>query len=170
MLGHEELAPNCGERIKDPRVRDLVRPELAFDHVSARGLEYSHRIKFANEVLSLYPFGGARAIDGAAVQSARQPLDSLYCGESGEELLGSQTELRMVPMGCNFGDRHEHKSALVQSRMRQNERGGVDNLIAIIEEIQVEHARCVWFAARAPKSRLDGLQHREQAARAQIGR
>src|SRR5215469_419906 len=66
MIGHEKFAPNCAKGGKHPRIPDLVGPELAFDHVSARYLEYGHRINFANEVLRIYPFNGARAIDGTA--------------------------------------------------------------------------------------------------------
>src|SRR5215469_3294196 len=66
MIGHEKFAPNCAKGGKHPHVPDLVGPELAFDHMSARRLKSGHRINFANEALRLYPFDGARAIDGTA--------------------------------------------------------------------------------------------------------
>ena len=75
----------------------------------------------------------------------------------------------MAPIGCNFAERNEHKSALVQPRMWQDETLCVRNLTAIIEEIQVEHARCIWCTASTPKVSFEGLQHRQESARTQIG-
>jgi len=76
----------------------------------------------------------------------------------------------MAPIGCNFGERNEHKSALVQPRMWQDEPRCLGNLTAKIEEIQVEHARCIWCTASTPKVNFEGLQHPQEYARTQIGR
>ena len=78
-------------------------------------------------------------LDG--VPSPGQPLDSFVWSQSGEQLLGGQPEKRVPPIGRNFGERRENESAQVQPRMRQNERSCVDNLTAIIEEVQIEYTR-----------------------------
>ena len=53
--------------------------------------------------------------------------------------------------------------------MWQHETRCVGNLTAIIEKIQVEHTRRIWFASGAPKTGFDGLQRLQQSARVQIG-
>ena len=106
-------------------------------------------------------------LDG--VPSAGQPLDSFVWSQSGEQLLGGQPEKRVPPIGRNFGERRENESAQVQPRMRQNERSCVDNLTAIIEEVQIEHTRRIWLAAHAPKSSLQRVQPRKQIPRAEMG-
>src|SRR5215469_12264675 len=110
--------------------------------------------------------GGNRR-DG--VHSAGQPLDSFVWSQSSEQLLGGQPEERVPPMGRNFGERREYEPAQVQPRMRQNERGCVDSLTAIIEEVQIEHTRRIWLTAPAPKSSLQSLQPRKKIQRAEMG-
>ena len=103
------------------------------------------------------------------IHSAGQPLDSFVWSQPGEQLLGGQPEKRVPPIGRNFGERRENESAQVQPRMRQNERSCVDNLTAIIEEVQIEHTRHIWSTAPAPKSGLQRVQPRKQIPRAEMG-
>ena len=53
--------------------------------------------------------------------------------------------------------------------VRQNKRSGINHLALIIEEIEIEHARCVSLAAHPAKLSLDHLQHREQVSRGKTG-
>ena len=57
----------------------------------------------------------------------------------------------MPPVGRNFGKRPEHEPTLMELRVRQNERGRLRYLTPIIEEIEIEHARCVSLAADTTK-------------------
>jgi len=75
----------------------------------------------------------------------------------------------MAPVGGDFGEWYEHESTLVEPRMRQGKRSGIDHLTLIIEEIEIEHARCVSFAAHPAKLSLNHLHHREQVARGETG-
>src|ERR1700751_4726165 len=42
MFGHEQLALDAGEGAEDGLIGNFVGPELAFDHVSAGGVEQAH--------------------------------------------------------------------------------------------------------------------------------
>ena len=76
----------------------------------------------------------------------------------------------MAPPRGNLGEWYEHESALVEPRMRQDERGGLGHLTSIIKKIEIDHARCVLLAAEPTKFSFDRLQCREQVWRGEIGR
>src|SRR6516162_8163974 len=75
----------------------------------------------------------------------------------------------MAPVGGDFGEWYEHESTLVEPRMRQGKRSGIDHLTLIIEKIEIKHTRCVSFAAHPAKLSLDHLHHREQVAGGETG-
>ena len=75
----------------------------------------------------------------------------------------------MAPVGCNLGERLKHESTLMKPRVWQNKRGSVRHLALIIEEIEIEHARCVSLAADTTELFLDRLQSREQVSRGEMG-
>src|SRR6266436_5531869 len=133
MLGNEKLSLYCKKGIEQALVRDLVGPELAFDHAGAGRLVSGHCIKAANPMHRLYRWGGTRAIDCTDFRSIWQPFDRLPRDEAGEQLFGCQPQQRVMPSWRDFGERHEHKSALVKPRVRQDKRRGLDHLAPIIE-------------------------------------
>ena len=90
MLGNEKLTPNSSKRAEHTRVYDLVRPELALDHVGAGRPEFGHRFKPANQLLFLYRRGGASTTNQTDIRSARQSLDRLFRSEPGKQLLSRQ--------------------------------------------------------------------------------
>src|SRR6202035_5772950 len=110
----------------------------------------------------LYRRCGASTTGPKETQSAPQPLNRLFRSEPGKQLLSGQSRQRMAPVGGDFGEWYEHESTLVEPRVRQHKRSGIDHLPLIIEEIEIEHTRCVSFAAHPAKLSLDHLQHREQ--------
>ena len=75
----------------------------------------------------------------------------------------------MAPVGSDFGEWYEHESTLVKPWVREGKRSGIGDLTLIIEEIEIEHTRCVSLAAHPAKLSLDHLQHREQVARGEAG-
>ena len=75
----------------------------------------------------------------------------------------------MAPLGGDFGERYEHEPTLVEPRVRQDKRSGIDRLTLMIEEIEIEHARRVSFAAHPTKLSLDHLEHSEQVSRGETG-
>src|SRR5215813_10081060 len=75
----------------------------------------------------------------------------------------------MAPVGGDFGEWYEHESTLVEPRVRQGKRSGIDHLTLIVEEIEIEHTRRVLFAAHPAKLFLDHLQHFEQVPRGETG-
>jgi hypothetical protein len=75
----------------------------------------------------------------------------------------------MAPLGGDFGEWYEHESTLVEPRVRQDKRSGIDHLTLIIEEIEVKHTRCISFSAQPAKLSLDHLQQREQISRGKNG-
>ena len=75
----------------------------------------------------------------------------------------------MTPVGRYLGERLEHESTLMESRVRQDERGRLHHLTSIIEEIEIEHAGGVSLAADTTKLSLDRLQDCEQVSRGEMG-
>ena len=50
---------------------------------------------------------------------------------------------RMLEVRAKLSQRHERKSPKVKSRMRQGEKFGVDDLIAIKKQIEIDCARAL---------------------------
>jgi len=75
----------------------------------------------------------------------------------------------MPPVRRYLGKRLEHEPTLMEPRVRQDERGRLRHETSIIEEIEIEHAGGVSFAADTTKLSLERLQHREQVARGEMG-
>ena len=113
MVGDEELAPNSAKGVEHSCVDNLVRPQLALDHVGAGRAEFGHRLKPANQLTILYRYGEASTTGPTETRLARQPLDWLCCSQPGKQLLSSQPRQRMAPVGRNLGERQEHESTLV---------------------------------------------------------
>src|SRR5271169_3212289 len=116
----------------------------------------------ANEQLR-YSGGVERTQSAAPAVSTRQPLDRLLLREAGNELPRGHPEERVAPTGCDFGQWLEHEAALMQARVRQDQRLRFNLLALVIEQIEVDDARRIAHAANPAESVLDCLHQRQQA-------
>ncbi len=107
---------------------------------------------------------------GNPSRSACQALRRLRFSQLSEELTGSQPKNRMPPSRRDLGERLQDKTALVQSRVGQNQLGPCYLLALVIEQIEIEHTRRIAGAASAPEPRFNPLHQGKQAARIEVRR
>lgn len=65
----------------------------------------------------------------------------------------------------NIGQRDQHKIAFMQTRVRDDERWGIENQVAIEENININKTRAIAKGGRAAQFRLNIFQKGEQIGR-----
>lgn len=75
----------------------------------------------------------------------------------------------MIQIRGNLRTREQNKSALVQSGVRKRQRPGVDDPLAVKEEIEINGALCPALVPDATLLILDGLEQLQQRFRLKSG-
>ena len=88
-------------------------------------------------------------------------FDCRFVGRFREQLADSPLKSRMQKLRCQLCQRGEHEAAHVQARVRELEKFGCAQLIAVQQQIKINRPRAAPLLAPAPQRVLDSEQPRQ---------